>query len=133
MTVTMTPALRNGLLLDAVGSTPIGLAFAIAPATFAGLFALPQSLLVAVAVFIAGWVVLLLVAARRPAIPAWLGWTFVLGNVVWMAASFAILLSGVIQPNLLGTLVVIAQALAVALFALLQWFAIRAPSAAALR
>ncbi|WP_187970227.1 hypothetical protein [Aquibium microcysteis] len=133
MTLIMTPSLRNALYLDAAGSTPIGLAFAVAPGTFAGLFALPQPLLIAVAVFIVGWVALLVAAARRPAIPRSFGWTFVVGNVVWMAASFALLLSGLVQPNLFGTLFVIAQALAVGLFALLQWLAIRAPSAVAAR
>ncbi len=126
MTVTVTPFLRNALLLDAIGSAPIGLALAVASGTFASLFALPQPLLVAATVLISVWVALLVMAARRPAIPASLAWTFVYGNAFWVAASLAILLLGLVQPNMLGTLFVAAQALAVALFTLLQWLAIRA-------
>jgi hypothetical protein len=66
MTLTVTPFLRNALLLDAVGSAAVG-----------------------------------------------------------------ILLLGLVQPNMLGTLFVAAQALAVALFTLLQWLAIRAQPAIA--
>jgi hypothetical protein len=125
MTVTVTPFLRNALLLDAIGSAPIGLALAVASGTFASLFALPQPLLVAVAVCIVVWVAMLAMAARRPAIPASLAWTFVLGNAFWVAASFAILFAGLIQPNALGSAFIIAQALAVALFAWLQWIGVR--------
>ncbi len=131
MTVTVTPFLRNALLLDAVGSAPIGLALAVAPGTFAGLLELPQPLLVAAAVPIVAWIAMLLAAARRPAIGAGLAWTFVLGNAAWAAASLAILAGGLIQPNALGTAFVVAQALAVALFGLLQWMGLRRQAMAA--
>lgn len=125
MTVTVTPFLRNALLLDAVGSAAVGIALLAAPSLLADLFALPRTLLLVVGVGIVGWVAVLGLAARRPALPAALAWTFVLGNAGYVAASFGILLLGLVQPNALGILFVVAQALAVALFTLLQWMAVR--------
>lgn len=125
MTVTVTPFLRNALLLDAAGSTAVGLALVAAPARLADLFALRQMLLFVVGILIFGWVALLVIAARAQALPAAIAWTFVWGNAGYVAASFAILLLGLVQPNGLGVLFVAAQALAVALFALLQGLAIR--------
>lgn len=125
MPVTVTPFLRNALLLDAAGSTAVGLALVAAPARLADLFALPQMLLLVVGILIFGWVALLVIAARARTLPAAIAWAFVWGNAVYVAASFAILLFGLVQPNGLGVLFVAAQAFAVALFALLQGLAIR--------
>lgn len=130
MTVTVTPFLRNALLLDAAGSAAVGIALVAAPARLADLFALPQTLLLVVGILIFGWVALLIAAARRPMLPAALAWSFVWGNAVYVAASFCILLLDLVQPNGLGTLFVAAQALAVALFSLLQGMAIRGQAAA---
>jgi hypothetical protein len=131
MTLTVTPFLRNALLLDAVGSAAVGLLLVAMPTYLADLFLLPRILLLVVGIGIFGWVALLVIAARRPSLPAVLAWTFVLGNAGYVAASFGILLLGLVQPNMLGTLFVAAQALAVALFTLLQWLAIRAQPAIA--
>lgn len=130
MTVTVTPFLRNALLLDAAGSAAVGIALVAAPSRLADLFALPQTLLLVVGILIFGWVALLIAAARRPMLPATLAWTFVLGNAVYVASSFGILLLGLVQPNMLGILFVAAQALAVALFTLLQGRAIRGQATA---
>ena len=129
MTVTVTPFLRNALLLDAAGSAAVGIALVAAPAWLADLFALPQMLLLVVGILIFGWVALLIVAARRRVMAAAFAWVFVWGNALHVAASFGILLLGIVQPNGLGVLFVSAQALAVALFALLQGMAIRGQSA----
>lgn len=46
-------------------------------------------------------------------------------NVLWVVASFGLLVSGAISPNLLGIAFVSAQAVAVALFAELQYVGLR--------
>ncbi len=51
-------------------------------------------------------------------------------NALWVAASFGVLLSGAIAPNLLGYAFVIAQALTVALLAELQFVGFRRSAAA---
>jgi hypothetical protein len=45
--------------------------------------------------------------------------------VAWTVASFGILASGMVAPNLLGTLFVAGQALAVAALGALQYMALR--------
>jgi hypothetical protein len=55
--------------------------------------------------------------------PVPLVWTVVLGNLAWVAAS---VLTAVLAPlTVVGTVVVVAQALAVAAFADLQWLGLR--------
>ena len=46
-------------------------------------------------------------------------------NALWVAASVTLLVSGAVEPNLLGYAFVIAQALAVALLAELQFIGMR--------
>jgi len=129
MIVTVTPFLRKALLIDAAGSAAVGVALVAAPAPLADLFALPRMLLLVVGILIFGWVALLIVAARRRELAAALAWAFVWGNALYVVASFGILILGIVQPNGLGVLFVAAQAIAVALFALLQGMAIRGRSA----
>jgi hypothetical protein len=50
-------------------------------------------------------------------------------NALWVAASFGMLVAGLVEPNLLGITFVVAQALAVAGFAGLQAVALRAAAA----
>ena len=125
MTVNVTPFLRNALLLDAAGSGVVGIMLLAAPAMLADLFGLPQRLLLVVAIGIFGWVAMLVLGARRPTLPSMLAWTFVLGNAGYVVASFGILLLGLVHPTMLGVLFVCAQAMAVALFTVLQWLALR--------
>jgi hypothetical protein len=44
----------------------------------------------------------------------------VVGNAAWVAASFGLLAAGLVQPNGLGTALIVGQALAVALIAALE-------------
>lgn len=121
MTSIVTPSLRNALLLDAVMSAPVSAALLIAPAFFAGLFALPQPLLVGAGVSMIGWIALLLFAARKSVISEGLARTFVYGNIVWCVACLVLPASGVVGPNELGLFFLVAQAVAVSGFAFLQW------------
>uniref|UniRef100_UPI00195441D4 hypothetical protein n=2 Tax=Pseudomonadota TaxID=1224 RepID=UPI00195441D4 len=49
----------------------------------------------------------------------------VIGNAAWTLASVALLLSGAVAPNLLGTIVILAQAIATGVFAELQYVGLR--------
>ncbi|MGN9416223.1 hypothetical protein ACTMR4_15145, partial [Enterococcus faecium] len=49
----------------------------------------------------------------------------VAGNAAWTLASIALLLSGAVSPNLLGTIVILAQAIATGVFAELQYVGLR--------
>lgn len=52
-------------------------------------------------------------------------------NGLWLVGSLALLLSGTVQPTMLGTAFVVVQALAVAVFAELQFIGIRRAAATA--
>jgi len=114
-------ALRRALLLDAAASGAMGLLFLIAAGSLSGLFGLPLPLVRSVGVFLIPFAAGLLWIATRSYAPAALIRTIVVGNVLWVVASVFLLVSGVVNPTLLGEAFVLAQAAAVLLFAYLEY------------
>lgn len=113
------------LLVDAASCAALGALLALVPTPVAGLTALPPALLLGaglsllpVAAFIA-WV------ATRTPVPVAGVRVVVAGNLLWVAASLVLLVSGWIAPNALGTAFVAGQALVVALLAGLEHAALR--------
>jgi hypothetical protein len=112
------------LRLDAATCTVMGLALTVASGPIASVTAIPAGLL-----FYAG-LSLFPIAAFMAAISGragqwpWAVWLVVAGNVGWTAASFLLLLGGVIQPNGLGVAFIAGQALAVAALAALEYGAL---------
>jgi hypothetical protein len=49
----------------------------------------------------------------------------VVGNAAWALGSIALLFSGAVSPNLLGEIVIVAQAIATGVFAELQYTGVR--------
>lgn len=126
MNLTISPFLRKALLADALVS---GLAAALLIAgagALGSLLALPQAFLFWTGVVLVPFVALLVLTACRRMAPRLLVLDIALVNVLWVAASFAVLLAGLVSPNLLGVAFIAVQALAVALFAALQFTALRA-------
>jgi hypothetical protein len=123
--------LRAVLLVDAVTCVATGLLMVVGAGLLADFTALPEALLryaglslFPVAAFIA------LVATRdRLVLPA--VWIVIAGNVLWVAGSVLLLLSGAITPNVLGYVFVGAQAAAVAVLAELEYFGLRQTPAVA--
>jgi len=133
MTVPMTSFLRNTLFADAATGASAAVLTITASGFLSSLLGLPAALIFWAGVALLPIVAFLLVMARRNDVPrSWLR-EIVLINWIWVAFSFAILLSGLVQPNLLGVLFVVAQALAVALFATLQGLVLRAAGGATAR
>ncbi|MCT7376037.1 hypothetical protein [Chelativorans salis] len=131
MTLTIPPFLRKALLADAAISGAAA-ALMIAGAGILGpLLALPGPLLFWAGVALVPFVALLITVARRQAAPRLLVLDIVLVNALWVVGSLAIMLAGIISPNLLGVAFITAQALAVALFAVLQYAALRTAPVAA--
>ncbi|MAS13401.1 MAG: hypothetical protein CMH69_08865 [Nitratireductor sp.] len=125
MPLTLTPALRKTLQLDAVTSGAAAILLLVAAAPLSRLFALPEGLLFWAGVALVPFVIVLWMIASREATPRLLLIDVVLLNAGWAVSSFAMLATGWVSPNLLGMVFVIAQACAVALFALLQFAAMR--------
>lgn len=125
MTISNTPFLRNVLLLDAIVSGAAGVLMAGGAFILAPLLQLPQSVLVWAGLALLPWTALLLVLARRAALSRIALIDVIAINALWVAASLGLLVSGLVAPNILGYAFVIAQALAVAVFAELQFIGLR--------
>ncbi len=114
-------ALRRALLLDAAASGTMGALFLLAAGPLAGLLGLPVALVRYVGAFLIPFAATLLWIATRQAAATALVRVIAVGNLVWVAASVLLLVSGVVNPTLLGEAVVLAQAAAVLLFAYLEY------------
>lgn len=119
-------SLRNILLADAATCVAMGLLLVAGAEPLAKLLSLPKPLLtyagaalLPVAAFIV-WVA----TRTRPNVPA--TWFVIVGNVAWVLASFALLVSGWVSPSALGEVFVGAQAVAVAIFAAVECRAVLA-------
>lgn len=117
--------LRPALWIDAGFSGAAAVAMGAGHALLAPLLGLPEALLIGAALVCLAWAAALGALARRPHIARPLVWGAVLGNGAWVAASIALLVSGWVQPSTPGTAFLVAQAVAVGVFAELQWWAMR--------
>ena len=120
--------LRRALIADAIFSGIAALGFAFGAGVFATLFNLPEALLretglflIAYAAFV-GWL-----GSRQTMIRA-LVLIVIVGNALWTLGSIALLFSGSVSPNLLGMVMIVAQAIATGVFAELQFIGLRRSS-----
>ncbi len=117
----MSPLLRFALRLDAAGSSLVGaltligkssvatwLGASAATTSAAGLFMLSYGLTI-------GWF------STKPRIDTRWVWVVIAGNSLWMVASLLLAGSDWIQPSTPGIVLLVGQALAVAVFAGLQY------------
>lgn len=131
MSITVTPYLRNVLLLDGLVSGAAGLVMAAGATLLGPLLALPEELLFWAGIVLFPWCAALVFFARRQSLPRLALLDIATINGLWVIASFGIMAVGVVQPNLLGALFVSAQALTVALFLALQVGTLRGSRAVA--
>jgi hypothetical protein len=116
--------LSRWLLLDAAMSGSAGVALAAGGAWLNGVLGAPAAFLIPVGVFLvayAGFLVLLTrIGAPTPAV-----WLVIVGNAAWAVASVAVVLADWLTLTTAGNVLTLAQAVAVALFAELQFTALR--------
>jgi hypothetical protein len=117
--------LRRALSADAVFSGVGALVMTLEAGVFASLLELPEALLRETGLFLIAYTALVGWLATRPSVPKALIMLVVAGNAVWTLASFALLLSGAVSPNVFGEIVVVAQAIATGIFAELQYVGLR--------
>ncbi|MRX33364.1 hypothetical protein [Aminobacter sp. MDW-2] len=130
MSITVTPFLRNVLHADALISGAAGLLMMLGAPLLSTLLDLPTELLFWAGVVLVPFVAMLVVIARSTLVSRLVMIDIIAINVLWVVASFGLLVSGVVAPNALGIAFVVAQALAVAVFAELQVIAIRRATSA---
>lgn len=121
----VTPYLRKVLMADALVSGAAAVLMVAGAGLLAPLLALPAALLFWAGIALVPFVALLVVVARRQHAPRLVLLDIVLVNALWVVASFVILAAGLVEPNMLGTLFVVAQAGAVALLGALQFAGLR--------
>ena len=119
--------LRRALLADAIFSgVSAALASRFGAGALAPLFNLPEALLRETGLFLIAYTALVGWLGTRPVGAEGAGVLVVVaGNAAWTLGSIALLFSGAVSPNLLGELVVVAQAIATGVFAELQYIGLR--------
>ena len=123
--LTTSPILRRALLLDAVATGATALLLVLGAGLLADLLGLPSALMRVAGLILVPFVGLVAWTASQARPPAGAVWTIILGNAAWVAASLVLLVSGWVAPTALGYAFVIAQALAVGIFAELQVMGLR--------
>lgn len=117
------PFLRHVLVVDALVSGAAGLVMIAGAGLLAPLLGLPQLLLTIAGAVMIPWLAALVVLSRMVLIPRAAVRAVVATNIVWVLGSAAALIA--FSPSALGYAFVIAQALAVGLFAELQVLALK--------
>jgi len=127
----VTPFLRNVLKADAAFSAVGALLMAAGAPFVAPLTGLPPALLIGAGLALVPWVALLVNVMRQETVSRIAIIDLVAINALWAAVSVGLLVCGYIAPNALGIAFVLAQAMVVALFAELQFIAMRRAQTAA--
>jgi uncharacterized protein YjeT (DUF2065 family) len=117
--------LRRALLADAIFSGIAAVLFTADAGALASLLDLPEALLRETGLFLIAYAALVGWLGTRSSVPKALVMIVIAGNAAWTVASFALLFSGAVTPNLLGEIVVAAQAIATGAFAELQYIGLR--------
>jgi len=120
--------LRRALLADAVfsGVSAVGLTFGAG--VFAALFSLPEVFLREVGLFLIAYAAFVGWLGTRQTMMKVLVLIVIIGNAAWTLGSIALLFSGAVSPNLLGMVMIVAQAIATGVFAELQYIGLRKSS-----
>ena len=117
--------LRRALLADAVFSGISALLLSFGAGALASLLNLPEALLRETGLFLIAYAAVVGWLGTRHAMPKVLAGIVVAGNAAWTVASIALLFSGAVEPNLSGEVFVALQAIAVGVFAELQFLGLR--------
>jgi len=125
MSITQSLFLRRALVLDAVVSGATALLLVTAAGLLANVLALPEGLLRYAGVVLVPFVIFVGYLARQPNAPRAGVLSIIMLNVGWVLASIWLLLGDKVRPNALGAAFIIVQAVAVALFAELQYVGLR--------
>ena len=125
MTLPISSYLKRALTIEALMTGATALLLVFAAGVLARLLAVPEPLLRYAGIALVPFVVFVAIIARRPAVPLATVLAVIGLNVAWVAASVWLLLGARIQPNALGYAFIIAQAVAVALFAEVQYVGLR--------
>jgi hypothetical protein len=117
--------LRRAFLLDTIVSGMMALLLTFGAGEIAPLLDLPEQLLRETGLFLIAYTALVGWLATRQSMPKLLVITVIAGNGPWTLASIALLFSGVVTPNGLGQVFIVAQAMVPGALAELQYIGLR--------
>ena len=117
--------LRRAIQFDAIFSGASALLLSFAAGALAALLNLPEALLRESGLFLIAYTALVGWLGTRQSMPTAVVWIVIAGNAAWSVGSIALLFSGAVTPNLLGEAAVAMQAIAVGVFAELQYLGLR--------
>jgi hypothetical protein len=117
--------LSRALLADAIFSGVSAAGLTLGTGLLAPFLNLPEAFLRETGLFLIAYTALVGWLGTRSSVPKLLVMIVVAGNAAWTLASIALLFSGAVTPNLLGEIVVVAQAIATGVFAELQYIGLR--------
>jgi hypothetical protein len=117
--------LRYALLADALASGATGLMLIAGADLLTALLGLPVALMREAGLLLVPYVALVAFVGTRESIPHAAVKAIVALNVLWVAASIGLLVSGWVAPSALGYAFVILQAVVVGVFAELQIVGVR--------
>lgn len=117
--------LRRALLADAIFSGVSAVGLTLGAGMLASLLNLPEALLRETGLFLVAYAIFVGWLGTRASLAKALVLIVVAGNAAWTLASIWLLFSGMVSPNPLGEIVVVAQAIATGIFAELQYIGLR--------
>ncbi|EKS37695.1 hypothetical protein [Afipia clevelandensis] len=119
------PFLRRALQIDALFSAVSALLLVFGAGFLASLTNLPEDFLRNTGLVLVAFVLGVGYLATRDMMPKIAVWAVIAINAVWTIDSIALLASGWVSPNLLGQVFIVAQAIAVGVFAELEFIGLR--------
>jgi hypothetical protein len=122
--------LKFALITDAVVSGAVAALQLFGAGWLSELLMLPKVLLFETGVFLVGYTILLVLLARSTALWSLIIGVVVIGNIGWAMACVGLLTSGAVSPNVLGVTFVIVQAVAVLVFAAMEYSGLKASQSA---
>jgi hypothetical protein len=117
--------LSRALLADAIFSGVAAVTLTLGAGMLAPLLNLPEALLREAGLFLIAYTALVGWLGTRTSVMKALVWFVIVGNAAWTFGSIALLFSGAMNPNLLGQVFIVAQAIATGVFAELQYVGLR--------
>ena len=117
--------LRRALQADAIFSGVSALMLVFGAGLFASLTNLPETFLRNTGLVLVVYAALVGFLGTRSMMPKTAVWAVIAVNVIWAIDSFILLVSGWVSPNLLGEALIVMQAIAVGVFAELQFIGLR--------
>jgi len=117
--------LRRTLALDALACAAAGGLLASGGGALSRPLGLSAGLMQPMGLFLFGYSAVLAWMAGRESLPGAAVWAVIAANIVWTAESLLVLASGHLHPTSLGSAFIVAQAVAVAVFAELEFLGLR--------